>query len=146
MLAWIVIAFILLSPGFILTIPPVGRSASVFSNRGVSWKVMAVHAVLFWLVLRYVLPALEGFQAGAGRPSMPGVGGPPAPIALRNPNVVVDETQQAACVAAQAALTQNNCSCNAAKKRYIDMNCATASSTSLMCQMIIRQINTACPA
>jgi hypothetical protein len=51
--------FALLSPGFLLTLPPVG--GKVFMSGKTSLIAVLVHAVVFYLVARYVLGVEEGF-------------------------------------------------------------------------------------
>lgn len=46
-----VILFILLSPGLLLTLPPVGKA--VFMSGKTSYMAIAVHAIVFYLVLAY---------------------------------------------------------------------------------------------
>lgn len=46
-----VVLFILLSPGLLLTLPPVGRA--VFMSGKTSYAAVLVHAVVFYLVLSY---------------------------------------------------------------------------------------------
>jgi hypothetical protein len=57
--------FVLLSPGILLTLPPVGRT--VFMSMKTSLMAVAVHAVVFYLLLSYasyipILNMIEGFQ------------------------------------------------------------------------------------
>lgn len=52
--------FVLLSPGVLLTLPPVGKA--VFMSGKTSLVAVLVHAVVFYLVAVYVLPSLEGFE------------------------------------------------------------------------------------
>ncbi len=56
--------FVLLSPGVLLTLPPIGK---VFMSGKTSLVAVLVHAVVFYLLLSYrrsipVLGSLEGFQ------------------------------------------------------------------------------------
>ncbi len=53
------VLFIVLSPGVLLTLPPVG--SKIFMSGKTSLLAVAVHAVVFYLVAMYVLPAVEGF-------------------------------------------------------------------------------------
>jgi hypothetical protein len=58
--------FILLSPGVVLTLPPVGKR--VFMSGKTSLIAVAVHAVVFYLLLKYrnsipLLNQVEGFQS-----------------------------------------------------------------------------------
>ena len=68
MLLLATILFIVLSPGILLTLPPVG--SKVFMSRKTSLVAVLVHAVLFFLILCYrkrifLVNRLEGFtQAG----------------------------------------------------------------------------------
>lgn len=60
-----VVLFILLSPGLLLTLPPVGKK--VFMSCQTSVAAVFVHAVVFYLALTYlpyipVLNSLDGFQ------------------------------------------------------------------------------------
>ena len=57
--------FVLLSPGVLLTLPPVGRT--VFMSMKTSLLAVAVHAVVFYLLLTYsssipLLNSIEGFN------------------------------------------------------------------------------------
>ena len=66
-----VVLFVLLSPGVLLTLPPVGK---VFMSGKTSLLAVLVHAVVFYVALSNlrsipVLNQLEGFQAnGAAMP------------------------------------------------------------------------------
>ncbi len=66
-----VVLFVLLSPGVLLTLPPVGK---VFMSGKTSLLAVLVHAVVFYVALSNlrsipVLNQLEGFQAnGASMP------------------------------------------------------------------------------
>ena len=78
--------FILLSPGILLTLPPVGKT--IFMSLKTSLLAVAVHAVIFYLLLTYssyipILNMVEGFEdvnpsiavaptcdSAAGRPKM----------------------------------------------------------------------------
>lgn len=56
--------FILLSPGVLLTLPPVGKN--IFMSMKTSLMAVAVHAVVFYLLLTYasyipILNMVEGF-------------------------------------------------------------------------------------
>ena len=69
-----VILFILLSPGLLLTLPPVGKK--LFMSCQTSVVAVFVHALVFALALRFVdyipiLNNLEGFQATGMPPMMP---------------------------------------------------------------------------
>jgi hypothetical protein len=70
-----VILFILLSPGLLLTIPPVGKK--LFMSCQTSTLAVFVHALVFGLALYYVdyipiLNRVEGFQAPVNSaPMMP---------------------------------------------------------------------------
>lgn len=57
----IVLLFVILSPGVLLTLPPVGNK--IFMSGKTSLLAVAVHAVVFYLALCYILPYIEGFQA-----------------------------------------------------------------------------------
>ena len=66
--------FILLSPGFLLTLPPIGR---VWMSRKTSVLAILVHAVVFYLLLRFsdsipVLNRVEGFRNANGEPCQRG--------------------------------------------------------------------------
>lgn len=54
--------FVLLSPGVLLTLPP--KSKGIFMSGQTSMLAVLVHAVVFYIVLQYVLPMMgvEGFQ------------------------------------------------------------------------------------
>ncbi len=61
--------FALLSPGILLTLPPVGKK--VFMSGKTSLLAVVVHAVVFYLVMKYrssipLLNSVEGFQIGTG--------------------------------------------------------------------------------
>jgi hypothetical protein len=59
---WIaVLLFILLSPGLLLTLPPVGK---IFMSRKTSITAVLVHAVVFATVLYLLNQVSEGFQTG----------------------------------------------------------------------------------
>ncbi len=60
----VVALFVLLSPGVLLTLPPVG--GKVFMSGKTSLLAVLVHAVVFYLALVYVLPAYEGFGIFSG--------------------------------------------------------------------------------
>lgn len=70
-LLYLTLLFVVLSPGVLLTLPPVG--SKVFMSGKTSLLAVAVHAVVFYLVATYVLPELtsrqmlgsEGFQGRA---------------------------------------------------------------------------------
>lgn len=67
-----VILFILLSPGLLLTLPPVGKK--VFMSCQTSVLAVFVHAVVFGVALYYVnsipiLNQLDGFQSKVKMPS-----------------------------------------------------------------------------
>ncbi len=68
--------FVLLSPGVLLTLPPVGKR--IFMSGKTSIVSVLVHAVVFYLVAVYVLPAMEGFQTAM-------------PVSMRDPNRPADE-------------------------------------------------------
>ncbi len=55
-----VILFVLLSPGVLLTLPPVGKK--IFMSGQTSLIAVAVHAVVFYLALGYLGPMYEGFE------------------------------------------------------------------------------------
>lgn len=54
--------FVLLSPGVLLTLPP--KSKGIFMSGQTSMLAVLVHAVVFYVVLKYALPmvGIEGFQ------------------------------------------------------------------------------------
>ena len=56
----IVLLFIVLSPGVLLTLPPVGKK--IFMSGKTSLLAVAVHAVVFYLALCYIVPYIEGFE------------------------------------------------------------------------------------
>ena len=68
--------FILLSPGVLLTLPPIGKRI-VMSGK-TSIIAVLVHAIVFYLVAVYVLPVMETFQNAV-------------PISMRDPNRPMDE-------------------------------------------------------
>ena len=57
------ILFILLSPGLLLTIPPVGSfsSAAIFMSSTTSHIAILVHAVLYFIILKLVATNTIGF-------------------------------------------------------------------------------------
>lgn len=57
------VLFFVLSPGVLLTLPPVGRK--IFMSGKTSLVAAAVHAVVFWLVLKYLnsCGVFEGFRS-----------------------------------------------------------------------------------
>lgn len=55
--------FVALSPGLLLTLPPVGNK--VFMSCKTSVAAVLVHAVVFAIALIYLKPVLEGFAAPA---------------------------------------------------------------------------------
>jgi hypothetical protein len=57
------ILFILLSPGLLLTIPPVGgfSSAAIFMSSTTSNLAILVHAVLYFIILKLVATDTIGF-------------------------------------------------------------------------------------
>ena len=64
-----VVLFILLSPGLLLTLPPVGKK--IFMSCQTSTVAVLVHAVVFYLALVYlpyipILNRLDGFQNAKG--------------------------------------------------------------------------------
>ncbi len=70
-----VLLFVLLSPGMLLTLPPVGKG--VFMTCKTSMMAVAVHAAIFYLLLSYkdripLLNQLEPFQ-GARSKQLPPV-------------------------------------------------------------------------
>lgn len=59
---WIaVLLFVLLSPGLLLTLPPVGK---IFMSRKTSITAVLVHAVVFATLLTLLNQVSEGFQTG----------------------------------------------------------------------------------
>jgi hypothetical protein len=71
-----VLLFVLLSPGLLLTLPPVGKK--VFMSCQTSVAAIAVHAVVFYLLLSYkdripLLNQLEPFQGTRARTQVPPV-------------------------------------------------------------------------
>ena len=59
---WIaVLLFILLSPGLLITLPPVGK---IFMSRKTSLTAVLVHATIFATLLTLLKSVSEGFQAG----------------------------------------------------------------------------------
>jgi hypothetical protein len=69
MLLALAVLFFILSPGILLTLPPVGKK--VFMSGKTSIMAAAVHALVFWLVLKYFQSCgiFEGFQAAAAEPA-----------------------------------------------------------------------------
>lgn len=55
-----VLLFAALSPGMLLTLPPVGKK--LFMSCKTSVLAIIVHAVVFAIVLKYLKPVLEGYQ------------------------------------------------------------------------------------
>lgn len=81
-----VVLFVLLSPGLLLTLPPVGKK--IFMSCQTSVAAVFVHALVFALALMYlpyipILNSLDGFQSTV-RPSPPPPPGfrpsPPPPL------------------------------------------------------------------
>ena len=57
----VTLLFILLSPGVLLTLPPVGKK--ILCSGKTSLVAVLVHAVVFYVVAAYLLPrVLEGFE------------------------------------------------------------------------------------
>ncbi len=56
--------FVLLSPGVLLTLP--AKSKGIFMSGQTSMLAVLVHSVVFYVVLKYLLPmvGVEGFQDG----------------------------------------------------------------------------------
>jgi hypothetical protein len=54
--------FVLLAPGVLLTLPP--KSKGIFMSGQTSMLAVLVHAVVFYIVLKYLLPmvGVEGFE------------------------------------------------------------------------------------
>lgn len=72
-----VVLFILLSPGLLLTLPPVGKKV-LFSCK-TSTAAVLVHALVFYLALMFlpyipILNRLDGFQNAAGSAGPKGLG------------------------------------------------------------------------
>jgi hypothetical protein len=72
-----VVLFILLSPGLLLTLPPVGKK--VFFSCKTSTAAVLVHALVFYLALMFlpyipILNRLDGFQNGKGSAVPRGLG------------------------------------------------------------------------
>ena len=65
MYIWLGVLFFVLSPGVLVTLPPVGRK--MLMSGKTSLVAAAVHAVVFWLVLKY-LSSCEGFQTTYSAP------------------------------------------------------------------------------
>jgi hypothetical protein len=59
-LLYLTILFVVLSPGVLLTLPPVG--SKIFMSQKTSLLAVAVHAIVFYLVATYVLPELTSRQ------------------------------------------------------------------------------------
>lgn len=59
-----VILFIVLSPGVLLTLPPVG--SKLFMSRKTSLLAVAVHAVVFYILLSYLSNVYESFTECTG--------------------------------------------------------------------------------
>jgi hypothetical protein len=55
-----VLLFVLLSPGVLLTLPPVGKK--IFMSGQTSLVAVAVHAIVFYLAYSYLKPMYEGFE------------------------------------------------------------------------------------
>ena len=58
--------FIVLSPGVLLTIPPIG--GKVWMSRKTCLTAVLVHAVLFYLLLCWLTNTKEGFKTAKGLP------------------------------------------------------------------------------
>jgi len=58
-----VVLFILLTPGLLLTLPPVGKK--IFMSGKSSITAVLVHAVVFYFAYGYLSKMYEGFQAGS---------------------------------------------------------------------------------
>ena len=72
-----VVLFILLSPGLLLTLPPVGKK--VFFSCKTSTAAVLVHALVFYLALMFlpyipILNRLDGFQNAKGSAGAKGLG------------------------------------------------------------------------
>jgi hypothetical protein len=61
MLLYAVLLFIVLSPGVLLTLPPVGKK--IFMSGKTSLLAVVVHAVVFYLLLSFCKSSMEGFEA-----------------------------------------------------------------------------------
>ena len=75
-----VVLFVLLSPGLLLTLPPVGKK--IFMSCQTSTAAVFVHALVFAVALAYlpyipVLNRLDGFQGARSPPGAPPLGPPP---------------------------------------------------------------------
>lgn len=57
--------FAALSPGMLLTLPPVGKK--FFASGLTSWKAVLVHAVVFAVAVYFLKPVLEGFAAPSAK-------------------------------------------------------------------------------
>jgi len=57
-----VVLFILLTPGLLLTLPPVGKK--IFMSGKTSMTAILVHAVVFYFAYGYLSKMYEGFQPG----------------------------------------------------------------------------------
>lgn len=72
-LLYLTVLFVVLSPGVLLTLPPVG--SKIFMSGKTSIMAVLVHAVVFYLAATYVLPELlsrqmlgsEGFKVAAAK-------------------------------------------------------------------------------
>jgi hypothetical protein len=81
MLLLATLVFIVLSPGVLLTLPPLSKG--IFMSRQTSILAVLVHAVVFYLVMMYLPQYTEGFQdqvdaaaakaAAAANPELAGV-------------------------------------------------------------------------
>ena len=56
--------FVLLSPGVLLTLPP--KSKGIFMSGQTGMLAVLVHSVVFYVVMKYLLPmvGVEGFEGG----------------------------------------------------------------------------------
>lgn len=62
MCVWLAaVLFLLLSPGVLLTLPPVGPK--ILMSGKTSLIAVAVHAIVFYVLLSYLSDAYEGFKA-----------------------------------------------------------------------------------
>jgi hypothetical protein len=65
------VLFVLLSPGVLLTLPPVG--SRIFMSGKTSMLAVLVHAVVFYLILsmRRQIPVINGIFEGFADPEVP---------------------------------------------------------------------------
>ena len=104
----VIVLFFLLSPGVLITIPPVGKL--LMSGR-TSLLAVVVHAFVFVFLLRNlrsipILNMLEGFQAANGTAAPPAAPGMQPPAMLAAPDAAAKAEEKAKKAAAAMAAGQ----------------------------------------